>query len=651
MKENYAENIMKKPHDKGVAFMRCNSYRNKPELTINHIKTRLLSVISILGITGFQSLISSLLRKTSLLSFTGIFGKSKLLTTLGIFIKSMQLKIHYIRMFSIIIAAFIIIPVFPFRYINAAEPQINRVQKSTSDSINDIPAKNAYAYDIDCKDVRIGLEGIYKNKSSVMIYNTKIALGYSVENTYRADICLKSSCGFTVMPVDSILWESNSVYGSYNEVINRIESLKKSGIPEHKINICMNGKKVWKIVITESVRNEYSEKIYISDYKKADCSEMIMMEFGKKVIYINGNGINGYPQIAAITGQNQISAEPVALGSRNYRGRIEIGRYGKSGLTPVNIVSCEAYLKSVITGEMVSNWHIEALKAQAVCARSYLLANNSTGSDSNINKPYNLIDTDASQVYKGTGSETANGNLAVVQTEGIVMDAEGKILPAYYFSTSGGATEFSADVWGGNSTHFTGVFDEYETNPEKKPWCVKFTYDEIKNKLNSNGYTVDNIKDIYVEIYSDSERASSVKIKHAGGSLTISGDKLRSILGLASTKFKILVKDRPENEIVCIDRNGSMPVNTSELYVIDGNGNINEVKKQTTQVIAISDNNMYNYAIESPENNEIYFLGMGWGHGIGMSQSGAYGMALAGYSYNEILNYYYNGINLVRIIP
>ena len=651
MKENYAENIMKKPHDKSVAFMRCNSYRNKPELTINHIKTRLLSVISILGITGFQSLISSLLRKTSLLSFTGIFGKSKLLTTLGIFIKSMQLKIHYIRMFSIIIAAFIIIPIFPSRYINAAEPQINRVQKSTSDSINDIPAKNAYAYDIDCKDVRIGLEGIYKNKSSVMIYNTRIALGYSVENSYRADICLKSSCGFTVKSVDSILWESNSVYESYNEIINQIESLKKSGIPEHKINICMNGKNVWKIVITESVRNEYSEKIYISNYKKADCSEMIMMEFGKKVIYINGNGINGYPQIAAITGQNQIAAEPVALGSRNYRGRIEIGRYGKSGLTPVNIVNCEAYLKSVITGEMVSNWHIEALKAQAVCARSYLLANNSTGSDSNINKPYNLIDTDASQVYKGTGSETENGNLAVVQTEGIVTDAEGKILPAYYFSTSGGATEFSADVWGGNSTHFTGVFDEYETNPEKKPWCAKFTYDEIKNQLNSNGYTVDNIKDIYVEIYSDSERASSVKIKHAGGSLTISGDKLRSILGLASTKFKILVKDRPENEIVCIDRNGSMPVNTSELYVIDGNGNINEVKKQTTQVIAISDNNMYNYAIESPENNEIYFLGMGWGHGIGMSQSGAYGMALAGYNYKEILNYYYNGINLVRIIP
>ena len=474
---------------------------------------------------------------------------------------------------------------------------------------------------IAASDIRVGLKALYMGKKIITIYNTDIKMGYCVNDSFKAELELKSKSGFSFEPDNGTYYCDNTVYTSYSKASAALKKAKGG-------YICYAGRDTWLIYLTGVSDKE--------GYSAVSSKELLKICFGNKEILIDGNVSGGYPQFAPGGKEKTIS-----LGSRSYRGRIEIGRYGNSTLTAINVVNIESYLLSVVSCEMNSTWHREAQKAQAIAARSYCLASTGFGADSYLKKGYVIVDTDESQVYAGTGKETDMSRYAVKATYKKVLKVDGKILPAYFFSTSGGATEFSSDIWGGNSSSFVSVFDEYEIRPERAPWIIKTTFSELKDKLKNKGYSVGNITDVYPEIISDSGRVSSVKIKYSGGSVSVKGSELKSMYSMHSTKFKIITAKSDDFEVAVKSADGVEEKTNSDLYTISGSGQISAVNNTTDQLIAISSDNMTNFPLSVPEEDEIWILGMGWGHGIGMSQSGAYGMALKGYKYDEILKYYY----------
>lgn len=476
-------------------------------------------------------------------------------------------------------------------------------------------------------DIRVGLKALYSGKSIITIYNTAIKMGYCIKDSYRADIILKSAGGFSFEPDRTGYYTNGDSYDSYSKAASALKALGKKGL------ICYAGRTKWMVYLKEMESDPA--------FTKVNSSHVIKISFGKKTLLIDGSVSSAYPQFAPSGNDTRLS-----LGSRSYRGRIEIGRYGSDAITAVNIVNIESYLLSVVSCEISSTWHSEVQKAQAIAARSYCLAYTGFKADSDIKKGYEIVDTDESQVYAGFEKETDSSRYAVKTTLKKVLKSDGKVLPAYYFSTSGGATEFSSDIWGGNNSSFIGVFDEYETNPEVAPWTIKTTYADLESKLKNKGYKVSNITDIYPEILSDSGRVSSVKIKHDGGTLSVKGSIIKSLYSMRSTKYRIVTSNSDNFDIYVKSRDDSEEVYSGDISIISGTGQVNSVKQGTDQLVVISADNMTNFPISRPGADEIWFLGMGSGHGIGMSQSGAYGMAMKGYKYDEILKYYYNNIEI-----
>ena len=138
-----------------------------------------------------------------------------------------------------------------------------------------------------------------------------------------------------------------------------------------------------------------------------------------------------------------------------YRGDFIITNWG-SGATLINNLPLEDYLKGVVPSEMPSRWNQEALKAQAIAARSYAVATKNAGK--HASQGFDLVDSTADQAYGGASAEKTSTTKAVEDTKGIVLIQDKKVLPTYYHASSGGQTK----VWGSNSSFLQSVpsFDE-----------------------------------------------------------------------------------------------------------------------------------------------------------------------------------------------
>ncbi len=308
----------------------------------------------------------------------------------------------------------------------------------------------------------------------------------------------------------------------------------------------------------------------------------------------------------------------VFIGSTEYRGSARFLRT-EAGLTVINCVDIEDYLKGVVPGEMPSSWPEEALKAQAVCARNYAITN--------WNKfqkyGFNLDDTTQSQVYAGVRAETPSTNQAVEETEGIYLKYNDQYANTLFFSSSGGHTESSEYAWGGKYPYLVGVEDPYDTSRE---WTVPYTPDEIKEKLDGIGVNIGDIVDLEVLQTSPSGRIIDLKIVGTDGDYHLKLEKSRSLFNLRSNLFTITKKgDEPKPILVVTskgleERSISQPVLTA------------------TELIPVD--------VGTP--TEYIMKGTGFGHGVGMSQYGAKGMAEEGYNYEQILKHYFTGTTLVE---
>ncbi|MGE5557543.1 MAG: SpoIID/LytB domain-containing protein [Bacillota bacterium] len=304
---------------------------------------------------------------------------------------------------------------------------------------------------------------------------------------------------------------------------------------------------------------------------------------------------------------------------RIYRGALEF-MPKEAGITVINIANMEEYLYSVVPSEMSSKWPQAALQAQAIAARTYAFANLGYFAA----RGYDLSATVVSQAYYGAGNETPAARAAVDSTRGRIQVYRDKPIAAFYTGNCGGYTTNSRDLWGFETPYLHGVPDlllpprsgpippaeladwlngrplTYSSNPNYSArssyrWRLWVTRRDLENRLNMRD-KLGRIRSVKVCSRGDNGLAKKVLVRGNAGEYLVQGDAIRSKLGGLRS-----------NLLVIQPKLGA-----------DG----------------------------APE--AFIFIGGGWGHGVGMCQSGAAGMAAVGFSCEDILKHYYPGTETVK---
>ena len=332
----------------------------------------------------------------------------------------------------------------------------------------------------------------------------------------------------------------------------------------------------------------------------------------------------------------------VWLGKRRYRGDVLLlPRNGR--VMAINRLGIEAYLPSVVGSEMPESWPLAALQAQAVAARTYALRQRGKKGD------FDVKATVASQVYKGLESETPSTRDAVDTTRSLVLVHGGRLINAVFHSSSGGATEPSGEVWRRQLPYLVSVRDHDDHSPVHR-WNKRFDDSELQRLFKETG-GVDGVR---VLSTSSTGRVRSARIRGPRGSLVLSGRELRQRLGLKSTMVRFdMVRDDG------FERSPEMPLESSP-------------SREPSDLIGLWSDSASGFSEpadpglappplppppppplqsplsyhDGPNSFVLEARGQGYGHGVGMSQWGAHGLAEQGADFRQILLHYYRGVQI-----
>jgi SpoIID/LytB domain protein len=227
----------------------------------------------------------------------------------------------------------------------------------------------------------------------------------------------------------------------------------------------------------------------------------------------------------------------LAFGGKSYRGELQLSKAGEK-LQVINIVGLEAYLLGVVPGEMPKDWPLEALKAQAVAARTYAVANLVTG------KGYDLYADWRSQLYYGVGAESPGTTQAVKETRGQIVVHGGKPAQTFYFSSSGGRTISALDAFGSDLPYLVAVDDPWDEASPNHSWAAQLlTGPQLAKELG----LPEPVEDV-AYVPGAPGKPAVVRLTTAGrATADVRLSDLRSRLGLKSTGFTlgVLRLDRP----------------------------------------------------------------------------------------------------------
>ena len=345
-----------------------------------------------------------------------------------------------------------------------------------------------------------------------------------------------------------------------------------------------------------------------------------------------------------------------------YRGNIEVGINKENRkLNVINIIGIEKYLYGVLKKEVSPRWPKEALRAQAVAARTFAIFN----VNKYIDKGYNISASTDSQAYGGVNHEDPLTNKAVDETRGVIITFEGKPINAVYHSDSGGYTEDSENVWGSFLSYLRSVESKFEekVSPPHHTWSYSTKEKDLAEKLQKQGYEINSV--VSIEQVKKSKTGRTSELNFTTGYLKVISMKtndFRRLIGtdlIRSTLFNIETIGKESN--ITEDAEDKKEIKEKEEQT-ESIKEILEQKKDWTikELLELMKKNKEERGKEKEEqvpkveivksNIPLTFIfsGSGNGHGVGMSQWGAYGMALEGYRYQDILKYYYQGINITK---
>ncbi len=515
--------------------------------------------------------------------------------------------------------------------------------------------------------IRIGLESVYKDAYTIQIKSeSPLAVGYFDEERWIQEGYLESE------EINVTL--ANQTYYSYDEVYSDLEEA-------YAVLDAYDSE----AVVAYVEPGEY--KIYTTDDFEAQTK-----------VHTNNNRIqiaDSYGEILLISENNNsplgfrgsyntYDFPATGVGnSRIYRGVIEVVKGQYKGLTAVNQVDMEDYLYGVVPCEMLASWHGEALKAQAVAARSMATFQYNRF----LSRGYNLVDTTTSQVYRGITAEDSRSNAAVDATSGEIATYNGKVAETVYSASSGGYTADSQYVWGNAVPYLKAKPDPYESAANHVPWTRTITTKELEKCVANQGQNIGTVKGVRIEGYTTSGRVKALTILGTNGEYTVKNEATRTFFSgsnegsLKSRMYKFTPYDegnqvtppviqkpsQPEssNKVNILTSDGAVTLDLEGLWIesdatfskVEGEVYIQDQDSVTSSIeLGIGDAadntdrdlDFKEDAITSEDATTVYgditLYGMGYGHGVGMSQYGAKGMAEAGFDYEDIIMYYYDGV-------
>lgn len=273
-----------------------------------------------------------------------------------------------------------------------------------------------------------------------------------------------------------------------------------------------------------------------------------------------------------------------------YNGDFQYLRNG-GGLTVINLVSLEDYVMGVLPYEMHGDWPQEALKAQGACARTYAINN----INSYIERGFDVRNDTYSQVYRGVTGTTESTNKAASATSGEYVRYRGSVCKVYYMSSDGGATDSGANVFAQKRAYLKGVKDDNEESIEyyNKSWKCELRDANVLYRLSTSDYKLSDIADIKA---------------------------FKSNMG---NVIKLIISDSESNKVTLLGE---------DCFRVTG---FNSLRYDVS-------------SYENAQKERIWvFKGSGWGHNCGMSQWGAYSMALnKSASCEQIIKFYFSGAYL-----
>jgi stage II sporulation protein D len=256
------------------------------------------------------------------------------------------------------------------------------------------------------------------------------------------------------------------------------------------------------------------------------------------------------------------------------------------GVMVINHVELEEYVKGVVPSEMHSAWHPEALKVQAILARTYVVYQHAM----NGAHDYDVVSSTQDQVYRGRQGIDERIETAVDATRGLVVTYQNAPILAAFSSTAAGPTEDAMNVWSKDLPYLKGVDCPFDMNSPYYRWRAEFLLQDLEEGLKRQGYAVGSIANLTPVSYTAAGRIASLRLLHSQGELMLRGEELRRLVGytvIPSTQFEI------------------------------------EAIGKT-----------------------VVLSGRGAGHAVGLCQWGAKEMAGLGYPYATILRYYFPGTDI-----
>ncbi len=329
---------------------------------------------------------------------------------------------------------------------------------------------------------------------------------------------------------------------------------------------------------------------------------------------------------------------------RFYRGSLELALDDENDLIVVNTVRTHDYLASVVGSEVPSSWEAEALAAQAVAARTYLYTHLGR------HKSYDLEGDTRDQEYDGTQNEDPRTLRAVERTAGRIATYGGAPIEALYSANAGGLTEDSENVFGNALPYLRSVASPGDEAAKSSSWG-KTSYEwsreisatQLRDYLFVRGINVGIPRDIVLTGVSSTGRVLGARIIGATGTKDIGKDRARYYFGLRSSLFTVSVGAGGATERVAAD-------DTERQRALGGLG----AQQARTAFEILRDPSggeiglrAVSYVYELPAT--FVFTGKGFGHGVGLSQWGAQGMALTGASAEQILAHYYRGTAVTAV--
>ncbi|MDB5046562.1 MAG: sporulation protein, partial [Deinococcus sp.] len=267
----------------------------------------------------------------------------------------------------------------------------------------------------------------------------------------------------------------------------------------------------------------------------------------------------------------------VEIGSKAYRGGVFL-RTEQGGVQAINVVNVEDYLRGVVPSEMPSSWPAAALAAQAVIARTYVAAR------INPALPYDTCATESCQVYTGIMAEKSTTDAAIAATAGQVVAYGGKAASTYFSSDSGGFTASSAEVWGRDIPYLTAKADPFSAGGPRARWRLEVPLSKVQEVAGRYGVRVGTLQAVTVTSLSPSGRPQDISFTGVSGVARVSGADAGGFVRSLGA--------------------GSSRATLSGL-------------------------------------NPLIVEGAGSGHGVGLSQYGALGLARQGYDHLHVLGFYY----------